>query len=24
MSGELHVYTKYSMFHATVRVLPPA
>jgi hypothetical protein len=24
MSGELHVYTKYSLFHATVRVLPPA
>jgi hypothetical protein len=24
MSGELHLYTKYSLFHATVRVLPPA
>jgi hypothetical protein len=24
MSGELHVYTKYSLFHATVKVLPPA
>lgn len=24
MSGELHMYTKYSLFHATVRILPPA
>jgi hypothetical protein len=24
LSGELHVYTKYSLFHATVRILPPA
>lgn len=23
MSGELHVYTKYRLFHATVRILPP-
>lgn len=24
MSGEFHQYTKYSLFHATARILPPA
>jgi hypothetical protein len=24
MSGEFHAYTKYSLFHATARILPPA
>jgi hypothetical protein len=23
MSGELHLYSKYSMSHATARILPP-